>query len=82
MNISAIDHATFADTITSDRCEILHIIEAPGASQTYVATLDGAEVLIITDSGTGGAVVIHDHHDDAEAGGSIHWHARAINAAA
>jgi hypothetical protein len=82
MNISAIDHATFADTITSDRCEILHIIEAPGASQTYVATLDGAEVLIITDSGSGGAVVIHDDHDDHESGGSIHSHARAINAAA
>lgn len=82
MNITAIDHATFAETVTSDRCEILHIIEAPGASQTYVATLDSAEVLIITDCGTGGAVVIHDHHDDDESGGSVHAHARAINATA
>lgn len=82
MNITAIDHATFAETITSDRCEILHMVEAPGASQSYVATLDGAEVLIVTDSGTGDALIIHDHHGDAEAGGSIHWHARAINAAA
>jgi len=82
MNITAIDHATFAETITSDHCEILHIIETPGAAQTYVAVLDGAEVLIISDSSTGDAIVIHDHHDDRENGGSIHSHARAINAAA
>lgn len=82
MNFTAIDHATFAETITSDPCEILHIVEAPGTSQTYVAVLDSAEVLIITDSSTGGAIVIHDQHDDDESGGSVHSHARAINAAA
>lgn len=81
MNITAIDHATFAETITSDRCELLNIVEAPGACQTYVATLDGAEVLFVTDVSTGGVLVLDDHHDDAESGGSIHSHARAINAA-
>lgn len=81
MNITAITNQTFAETITSDRCEILHIIEAPGAAQTYVATLDGAEVLFITDAATGDAIVIHDQHDDREAGGSVHSHARSINAA-
>jgi hypothetical protein len=82
MQVTAIDHMTFAETITSDRFEILQIVEAPGASHTYIAMLDGAEVLIVTDAYTGAAIVIHDHHHDDESGGSIHSHARAINAAA
>jgi hypothetical protein len=76
MNFTNIDHATFAETITSDRCEILDVVEAPGAAQTYVAVLDGIDVLIVTDAMTGGAVVIHGCRHDYESGGSIHDHAR------
>lgn len=80
MNFTNIDHATFAETITSDRCDILHVIESPGANNTYVAVLDGIDVLIVTDTTTGSAVVIHPCSEDREAGGSVHAHARTINA--
>jgi hypothetical protein len=76
MNFTNIDHATFAETLTSERCEILDIVEAPGAAQTYVAVLDGIDVLIVTDAITGGAVVVQGCHLDHESGGSIHDHAR------
>lgn len=79
MNFTAIDHNTFAETITSDRCEVLHTVEAPGAAQTYVAVLDGIDVLIVTDAMTGGAIVVTDSSQDHEAGGGIHDHARLTN---
>jgi hypothetical protein len=82
MNFTNIDHATFAETITNDRCDILHVIEAPGANNTYVAVLDGIDVLIVTDTMTGSAVVIYPCSEDQEAGGSVHAHARTINAVA
>jgi hypothetical protein len=79
MNITAIDNITFSETITSDCFEILHIVEVPGTAQTYVAVLDGVDVLIVTDAMTGGAIVITDHDQDHESGYSIHDHARLTN---
>ncbi len=76
MNFVDIDHTTFAETITSERCRILTTIEAPGTSNTYVAVLDGIDVLIVTDILTGGAIVVTDSDQDHESGGGIHDHAR------
>jgi hypothetical protein len=79
MQVTAIDYVLFADLITSARCELLHTVEAPGAGQTHVAVLDGIDVLIISDTMTGGAIVITDSDEDHESGGSIHDHARRTN---
>lgn len=76
MNVTMIDHTTFAQTITE--CEILSTVDGPGAGQTFVAVRDGADILVITDVMTGGAVVIHPCSEDRESGGSIHDHARSL----
>lgn len=77
MNVTMIDHAMFAETITE--CEILSTLEGPGAGQTFVAVRDGAHIIVITDPITGSAVIVHPCGDDREAGGSIHDHARSLN---
>ena len=56
MNVTMIDHTTFAETIAE--CEILSTVDGPGAGQTYIAVRDGADILVITDGMNGGAVVI------------------------
>lgn len=77
MNVTLIDHATFVETI--GECEILSILEGPGVGQTYIAVRDGANILVISDTMTGGAMIVHACNDDREAGGSIHDHARSIS---
>ena len=80
MNVTFIDQATLTQTLAETN--VLATLEGPGVGQTYVGCLDGAEILVITDAMTGCAVVIHPCSQDAESGGSVHAHARAINATA
>lgn len=80
MQVTYIDHIQFAELVTGENCEILSTIDAPGAPETHVATLDGVDVLILVGAECG-AAVIQGCHLDHESGGSIHDHARAINAA-
>lgn len=76
MNLTTIDHTTFAQTMAE--CEILSTVAGPGAGQTFIAVRDGADILVITDGMTGGAVVIHPCSEDRESGGSVHDHARSL----
>lgn len=81
MNATFINHIEFAELITSETCVIHSTINAPEAPEMHVATIDGADVLIFVGI-EGGASVVQGCHLDHESGGSIHDHARAINAAA
>ncbi|MGJ9419415.1 hypothetical protein ACHAC9_16890 [Massilia sp. CMS3.1] len=81
MNATFINHTEFAEIITSESCVIHSTINAPEAPEMHVATVDGVDVLIFVDA-AGGAAVVQGCHLDHESGGSIHSHARAINAAA
>jgi len=77
MNVSIItDQATLTKTIAG--CEILSTLEGPGAGQTLVAVREGADILIVTDPLTGGAMIVHGCSEDREAGGSVHDHARSL----
>jgi orotate phosphoribosyltransferase len=78
MNVTFIDDAMFKQTLAETT--VLTTLEGPGANQTIVGYREGADILIITDAATGGAAVIHPCSEDSDAGGSIHSHARAINA--
>ena len=80
MQVTFIDLIQFAELVTGENCEILSTIDAPGAPETHVATVDGVDVLILVGA-EGGAAVIQGCHLDHESGGSIHDHARTINAA-
>lgn len=80
MQVTYIDHIQFAELVTGETSTILSTINAQGALETHVATIDGVDVLIFVDS-AGGAAVVQGCHHDHESGGSIHSHARAINAA-
>ena len=75
MNVSFISNETFAQTISE--ADILTTLEGPGVAQIYVCERDGADILIITDSASGGAIVVHPCSQDSDSGGSIHDHARA-----
>jgi hypothetical protein len=75
MNVSIINHETFAETICE--AKILTTLEGPGAAQTYVCEHGGVDILIISDPVSGGAIVVHSCAEDREAGGSVHDHARA-----
>jgi hypothetical protein len=81
MQVTYIDHTQFAELVTGENCTILQTITAPEAPETHVATVDGVDVLILVDA-EGGAAVVQGCHLDHESGGSIHAHARAINATA
>jgi len=80
MQVTYIDHIQFAELVTGENCEILSTINAPGAPETHVATVDGVDILILVGA-EGGAAVIQGCHLDHESGGSIHDHAQSINAA-
>lgn len=75
MNITMISNETFVQTI--HEANILTTLEGPGLAQTYVCERDGADILIIADPVSGGAMVVHPCTEDSESGGSIHSHARA-----
>lgn len=75
MNVTMISHETFTETLRE--ANILTTLEGPGMSQTYVCERDGADILIIADPVSGGAMVVHPCSEDSESGGSIHSHARA-----
>lgn len=75
MNTTILTHETFAQTISE--VHILATLAGPGTAQTYVCERNGADILIITDSLSGDAIVIHPCSEDSESGGSIHQHARA-----
>lgn len=79
MQVTYIDHIQFAELVTSENCEILSTINPTGAPETHVATVDGVDVLILVDA-EGGAAVVQGCNLDHESGGSVHDHARAINA--
>lgn len=81
MQLTYIDHIQFAELVTGENCTILHTVSAPEAPETHVATVDGVDVLILVDA-EGGAAVVQGCHLDHESGGSVHDHARAINAVA
>jgi len=81
MQVTYIDHIQFAEIITGETCTILSTINVTGAPETQVATIDGVDVLIFVDA-AGGAAVVQGCQHDHESGGSIHSHARTINAAA
>jgi hypothetical protein len=70
-----ISNEVFAETIRE--ANILTTLEGPGISQTYVCERDGADILIIADPVSGGAMVVHPCSEDSESGGSVHSHARA-----
>jgi hypothetical protein len=60
-----------------EQCEILDDTQY-GAIRMYVVTFDSQDLLVFADS-TGKATVVYPPESfDAEAGGSIHDHARAI----
>jgi hypothetical protein len=75
MNVSLISNETFAQTISE--ANILTTLEGPGIAKVYVCERDGADILIIADPVSGGAMVVHPCSEDSESGGSIHSHARA-----
>ena len=75
MNVTMISNEVFAETIRE--ANILTTLEGPGISQTYVCERDGADILIIADPLSGGAMVVHPCSEDSESGGSVHSHARA-----
>jgi len=75
MNATIITHDVFAQTI--GEANILATLEGPGMAKTYVCERDGADILIIADPVSGGAIVVHPCSGDLEAGGSIHDHARS-----
>ena len=75
MNVTMISNEVFAETIRE--ANILTTLEGPGISQTYVCERDGADILIIADPVSGGAMVVHPCSEDSESGGSVHSHARA-----
>ncbi|MES2128473.1 MAG: hypothetical protein V4463_14495 [Pseudomonadota bacterium] len=64
MNITMIDHMTFAQTL--EESQILDVLDGPGSGQTFLCARDGADILIVHDVLTGDAMVI------AEAR-SYHW---------
>ena len=70
-----ISNETFAQTISE--ANILAKLSGPGMAQTYVCERDGADILIIADPVSGGAMVVHPCSEDSDSGGSIHAHARA-----
>ena len=81
MQVTYIDHSQFAELVTGETCTILQTLNPPDAPETHVATVDGVDVLILVDA-NGGAAVVQGCDLDHESGGSVHAHARAINATA
>jgi hypothetical protein len=82
MQVTFLDHTGFVELITGETCTILSTVNATAAPETHVATIDGVDVLIFVDAAAGGAAVVQGCYHDYESGGSIHSHARAINAVA
>jgi hypothetical protein len=64
----------------ADFLEQSEILEATqfGATRMYVVTFDSQDLLVFADSSGAATVVYPPESFDAEAGGSIHDHARAI----
>ena len=64
----------------ADFLEQSEILEATqyGATRMYVVTFDDQDLLVFADSGGTATVVYPAESFDAESGGSIHDHARAI----
>jgi len=61
-----------------EQSEILDTVQR-GATRMYTLEFDGQDLLVFADSGSGAAFVVYPPESfDAEAGGSIHDHARAI----
>ena len=79
MQVTYINQTQLAELVNGGNCAILQTINAPQAPETHVATIDGVDVLIFIDA-AGGAAVVQGCHLDQESGGSVHSHARAINA--
>lgn len=77
MQVNFIDNQPVADTL--EQSNVLSTLPGPGDQTTYVLEFAGQDLLMIVDAATGDAIVIYpDGSFDAESGGSVHYHARAI----
>ena len=75
MQTNHIDAPELAELL--EQSEILTVIDQ-GLTRMYVITFDRQDILVIADSSNHATVVYPPESFDAESGGSIHDHARAI----
>ena len=79
MQTNNLDISELADFLANPDTKILDVIDN-GATRTHVAEFNGHDVLVFSDSSGNATVVYPCEAFDAESGGSIHDHARAIAA--
>lgn len=79
MQTNSLNISEFADFLADPATKILDIVQH-GATRMHVAEFNGQDVLVFSGHDSNATVVYTDAAFDAESGGSVHAHARAIAA--
>ncbi len=79
MQTTHLDISEFADLLADPDTQILDTLDF-GSTRMHVAIVNGLDVLVFADSSGNATVVYSPEAFDAESGGSVHDHARAIAA--
>lgn len=79
MQITTLGISEFADFLADPDTKVLDVIDN-GATRIHVAEFNGQDVLVFSDPSSNATVVYPCATFDAESGGSVHDHARAIAA--
>ncbi|MDM0049293.1 hypothetical protein [Variovorax sp. J22R115] len=80
MQVNHLDASQFADLFTDPATKTEDMLDFED-QRTYVLTFNGLDILAIGTPDGGATVIYPCSSFDAESGGSIHDHARAINRA-
>jgi hypothetical protein len=79
MQTNQLDTSEFADFLASPETKMLQTLDF-GSTRAHIAEHNGLDVIVMADLSGSAMVVYPCHAFDAESGGSIHDHARAIAA--
>lgn len=79
MQTNHLNISEFADLLADPDTQILDTLDF-GSTRMHVAVVNGLDVLVFADPSGNATVVYSSEAFDAESGGSIHGHARAIAA--
>ena len=78
MQLNTLDSSQVVEFL--EEAAVLFVLEAPGASCTYVLEYGGGDLILTVDAATGEGLVTYPCAAfDAESGGSVHDHARATS---